>query len=587
MASGREWIIPCRLLRENKCVPFFLFYAFLDFFGDRSSMIDDNLLLLTDEAWSLPEDFYSCWNARGLYNPLQFVLRLRPDIHKILSGAPNGRVRLGQLSTEQLYAFSTYLHETIHWWQHIGSTTGLFLSLIYPAQSHINHRHLVNILDLLGPIKSLREYNMQNVKPSGEGSDIDRMLNSVLNNWHDIEFYRWLITDPTNFDNKVADPYFDCVGHSYGVAISAVIWLLASTIDPDFEIFPSPIAWDEKSIKLRNEKCVGFYHGSDIYLPPVGARAIFEGQARFCQMQYLYISSGGKLDWDAFEREGMLSGVYVEAFKLFLDITKLEPPSSLDDSVVGLFLLVCDVSINPAEGFIQDILEFKNIIQGHDPGIRFTRLCRAIGEQPKFFASCISDYSTEEYCGITEILCEIADLTNPYDLAQKIAFWQNNCDRVKMLLVEDANFDFLPENLPVRLFLARFIRFNVDKSLNPEFFCWPGIWMTEFKEGGINLERSLSLFDEHKALFLDKEDGDVYPRTFPNHDEVLVQKTFNNFYSWIIVYELIRQWLVESGEFDLDFSWLTSKYSQVELEGWASSQFEQAFGVSISQFNIV
>jgi hypothetical protein len=32
-------------------------------------------------------------------------------------------------------AMSTYLHETIHWWQHVGNTAGLFLSLTYPVQA--------------------------------------------------------------------------------------------------------------------------------------------------------------------------------------------------------------------------------------------------------------------------------------------------------------------------------------------------------------------------------------------------------------------------------------------------------------------
>ena len=111
--------------------------------------------------------------------------------------------------------------------------------------------------------------------------------------------------------------------------------------------------------------------------------------------------------------------------------------------------------------------------------------------------------------------------------------------------------------------------------------------MTTGKGGGITPEKALSLFEEHRALFLDKEDGDIYPRTFIDRDEIAVQETFDTFYSWVAIYELTRQWLVGTGEFDCDFSWLTSKYSQSEMEEWASSCFKDAFGIATTEFTVV
>lgn len=549
--------------------------------------LDNTLLLLSDEAWLLPPRLGASWNARGLYSPLQFVLRLRPDVHRALNSAPTGAVAPKQLSNEQILAFSTYLHETIHWWQHVGSTTGLFLSLIYPAQSHINHRYLKRILSELGPKKSLRDYNIKNARPRGEESELDGLINIALNNWHDIEFYRWLVTDPKRIEDRVKDPYFECVGHSYDIAIGAVLWLLASTVDPDLKLFPDPRKWEQAARKLREEKVEGFYYGSPIKIPPLGAKEIFEGQARFSQIQFLYVSSGCLATWEDFVEVGFFSDVYISAFKHFILISGLELPDKFDDPVIALFLLVCDMALNPAECFIEELADFSRLMEVHDPGRRFLNLCHAISLDREYFSTAISSYSADDYWQVSSRLSEMIGVTQPQALAERVKSWPKVNERVAALLDEDKTFRFSEGNLPVKVFLARFIQYQIDKSSHPEFFCWPGIWMTAMKRGALSLNDAQSLFEEHRALFLDKEDGCVYPRTFLNRDEESVQETFDSFYSWVGVYDLTRQWLVGKGEFDFDFGWLTSRYGNDEMKEWASRAFVESFGVSPDAFEII
>ena len=103
-----------------------------------------------------PADLNACQNGRGCYSPLQFVLRLSPEVHRQLASLPSGIVR-GNADSDSLQAFSTYLHETVHWWQHIGSTAGFMRSMSYPAQSHANFKHLRRLLEAIGPKKSIRE----------------------------------------------------------------------------------------------------------------------------------------------------------------------------------------------------------------------------------------------------------------------------------------------------------------------------------------------------------------------------------------------------------------------------------------------
>jgi hypothetical protein len=46
---------------------------------------------LKDEQYvEYPENFKSCYNAGGLYDSMQFVLRLRPDLHALLDKTETG-----------------------------------------------------------------------------------------------------------------------------------------------------------------------------------------------------------------------------------------------------------------------------------------------------------------------------------------------------------------------------------------------------------------------------------------------------------------------------------------------------------------
>lgn len=77
-------------------------------------MLNSNLLFseaLPEELFAFPLDKT---NSRGVYNSMQFVLRLRADIHQELETVNPGIYESGDLSEDQVMAFSTYLHETIH-----------------------------------------------------------------------------------------------------------------------------------------------------------------------------------------------------------------------------------------------------------------------------------------------------------------------------------------------------------------------------------------------------------------------------------------------------------------------------------------
>ncbi len=550
-------------------------------------MFIKDLLVKQEESWLLPPELYSCFNARGLYNPMQFVLRLRPDIHKQLDSIEPGVKSAGELGFESVQAFSTYFHETIHWWQHVGSTLGLMLSLIYPTQTHITSRNLIEFLKDIGPIKSIRKYNNLYDAPFSHNKDTGDRINRILNNWHDIEFFRWLVMDPQKASNIVTSPYFDSVGHSYNIAWASILWLLAATIDRNFDVLPDIRAWEKEFDTLRQKKVGNFYYRSQVRLPPLGARGIFEGQARFSQVQYLYFASEGRMSWDDFESIGMLDGIYKEAFEIYLRILGVSWPKTPGDSLVGLFLLICDIAINPADGFPFGIYHFESFIISVDPGIRFMMLCQLIHRNHPKLMDSIKGYTREEYLEISEILCKLIACKTPLNAAERLCYWSSTHPEFQKLLEEDNTFDFSPENLPVRVFFARYLRFQHDKLKVPEYFCWPGFWSVGNRNYGIRLDEAEQLFKTHSALFVDREDGDVYPRIFSDRDEESVQRTFNSFYSWNAIYDLTRQWIIQDGDFEFNFLWLTSKYSKSETAEWVSNHFENVYGVNPASFKII
>lgn len=522
--------------------------------------------------------------AQGSYNTLDFVVRLRPDLHQILE-AQGGELSMRECdSWDAAKAFSTYFHETVHWWQHVGTSAGLMLSFLQPAHAHMNRQRLGEVLATHGPVKPLIGLAAKLLDAYDKP---DESLNFVLNNWHDLEFFRKLVLNPVDLVKVVAnDPYFMSVGHSYRMAIGATSWLIGATVDPEYEVLPHPRDWEASMAELRAAKTEGFYLGSPIVVPPLGAREIFEGQARFSQLQYLFGASGGKLTWDEIRRIGMLSCVYVRAFEVFLDFVEGDWPATVDDPIVGLFLLICDVALSPSEGIFLPMTDPSALIWSTDPALRFIFLCRAAKEQGRDFKRSIQTYSAQEYWDVSQRLSDLILSPSPRELVEAVVSYSDGLHSWNQLVEEDQSFEYREGNFPIRVLLGRFTRMQRDKLASPQFFCWPGMCLTNYRQP-LPPETVVSLFSEHQALFLDRADRDVYPRRVPGKDEMTLQRLLDEFYVWVSMYEMTRQWLVEDGPFEYDYLWLTSKFTSSEIKAWADNNFQIGTGVHPDVFSIL
>ena len=533
------------------------------------------------DSWSLCSSLYSKSTTRGSYDPMRCVVRIHPELQMVLDSVDYGLHLAREVPVNALSAYSTYIHETIHWWQHIGSTLGLLLSFSYPMQSHVNYERLQDLITS-GAYKSLLQYDRKRYGASAIKGETN--LNIILNNWHDIEFGRRLLLAPNDAEILIQSPYFESVGHSYYIAWSRFLHLISQSIDPDLNILPDPRTWEDTFVDFKKREVTGYYYGSAIYVPPLGAKAIFEGQARFSQLQYLHFASNLTEDWSDFERIGMIQGIYVEAFDFFLKILEKDRPKSINHPLVALFLLVCDLSINPTEGFPLPLWHFDSFIQDVHPGLRFYSLCLVIRDKYPAMAGAITTYSRNQYIEVSEALSQAILCPSPLEAAAYVANWENKCVEVQELLREESTWEFSSSNLPIRLFLSRFIQFQKDKLRFPELFVWPGVWTTEAYGWGEALDNTLAAFRRNEPLFLDAPDGEVRPRLIPGYAEEAIQNTFKNFYVWNANYNLVRQWHVESGPINLNFGWLTRQNSKEQMDLWASSIFRESFGYDLNDF---
>lgn len=539
--------------------------------------------LLKDHAPLIGADgnFNATISARGLYNTFQFVLRLSPEVHRKLSSLPNGIINSGSVDIEGLEAFSVYLHETVHWWQHIGSTYGLMMSLTYPTQAHANHKHLKNLIADTGFKKSVRQ--LAEILPSKGIGTPSGVANTIINNHFDMEAFRGLTVHPLEAEKIVNDRLFENLGHAYQIAYGNVIGLLSSAVDTNFNVMPDPRKWTEQFRKLREEKEEGYFYGSPVSLYPIGAYEIFEGQARVAQLQYLHFSTGGSFDMETAVSGGMFQGVYGKAFSTFLNLTELDHPTSIDHPTVALFLLICDLAINPGSGFPFPLIQFPTFIRDVVPGARFVWLCRiARLKHPELF-DVIKNYSREEYEYVSQKLCGAILEMPPVEIAKEFCRWSKTSE-FKPLMSEYDSFKFDKGNIVVRVLFAHFLAFMQDKFVRPEFFCWPGAWMA----GNRLSADAVRLFDKHGALFVDKEDDDgIFPRLPDGREEANVQEVFNDFYAHNVVFDLTNQWVTLPGSFKYDFQWLSQRGSKEEIKNFCEQSFESAYGVRPSSVELL
>lgn len=520
---------------------------------------------------------------RGLYNNIFYILRLHPDVQEILRIMTLDENDDYYTEFEKLQAMSTFFHENLHWWQYIGSTSGLIMSLSLPAQVLASLDSFKEYLELVGNKKPISLYNIQNSTNEKKEDAEFRAINIILNNFYDIYYYRQRVKRPLKIKDACKEAFFESIGHSFYLTYDASVKLLAATFDENYTFLPNPENWSKIFSELNKNKVKEFFHGSTIRLPPIGLEDLYEGQARFNQMLYLNLASNKKLDWKEFQETGMLEGVYYSAFNMFLEILKEPRPESVDSPLVALYLLLIDIAINPLEGFPFDIANHEKFVLNTDPGIRFIRLCDTVKNKYPQFINTITEYSSRNYFFISTVLCKTLEYHVPSEYIKKLSDWCSDQEKIIKLLKENEVFKYEEGNILVRLIFGRFLSFQQDKFKKPEYFCWPGAFIHDH----LNYQDFNVLYVKHQALFKENKDMDISPAILPGIDDETLRNTAGSFYTMLTILELCRQWVFCEGEFTYDFEWVSKKDDKEKVKQNVIEVFHQIFGVSPEGFEIV
>ncbi|CAN5500106.1 hypothetical protein BH10PSE12_BH10PSE12_08230 [soil metagenome] len=534
------------------------------------------------DTLAAPSAFNATLKAHGLYSTTQFVLRLSPRVHELVDAITNGST--DSYDPDELYtAYSTYLHETIHWWQHVGSTAGLILSLCYPAQCVANIEQLRDVIRLIGPKKSLRTWAENALRAGMDASDFGLIqANRAVNNTIDTEFYKLLTVTPLRAPQLFEDRYFESVGHSYAIAYANTLHALIGSCDFAPNALPDPESWNGSLDRLRDARHEGFYRGSPIRRARVGLLDLFEGQARFNQLQFLH-RVGGPVACTHYRDAGYCEGVYISAFDEFRRLTGFDWPTQIDDPLIALFLLICDIAINPTRGFPFPLNSLEDMIIDVDPGARFTRLCDSARTNPDL-ASAIRSQSVEEYVEVATALVHPCGYDHPMAALEAILNLIDEDGGAARLMREWESFAFTAANQPIRVMVSHFLAYCRDKYEHPEFFCWPGAHAA----GVVAMSKYSGPFMRNLSLFSDRMDNDgIFPRAIPGRDRAAIQETLNIFFGSTLLYDLTRQWILEDGPFRYDFHWLTGRHDNDALIAWAKTLFETTFGAHPDSFELV
>ena len=206
----------------------------------RALELQYELLDSVNDEHEMTPSFKACLNAHGMYETMRFVLRLSPRNHDLMDMIEANSFELANAPSEAIQAYSTYIHETVHWWQHVGSTSGLLFSLSYLAQCHSSMGQLKDVLATIGPKKPLKGYTDQVLRKEGDSAQGKlASANIAVNNALDVEYYKSYAYSPRkNIKWMFQEPHFESVGHGYFVVYGQLVGMLAHAIDPDSVILP-------------------------------------------------------------------------------------------------------------------------------------------------------------------------------------------------------------------------------------------------------------------------------------------------------------------------------------------------------------
>ena len=510
----------------------------------------------------------------GSFDPYTSVLRLRSDVAAALDhkdGAlPDFSVESGE--SPALQSFSTHLHETLHWWQHVGTTCG-FLHSIGDATI------------ALSCSESLRQsqcYRKPLIRALYEQPSFSDSGRSAILQWRDIENGRSVTFDPKR---SVAlwssrPERATTVGHSLLSYCSLTMGTLARLFDSECEGLLDPTPWDDAYRAFESDRRVGF--DPNILLEiPLGMVEIAEGQARISEIQHRNLTQRA-LSWATVMNDGWLDGIYGRAFNLFLKLTESSEPTSPRDDIVDLFLLICDVALNPSCGYVDNVGPEQEFVLDFHPGARFLRICRAVLREQLDLTQ-FSLPSLSGYLEITKRLCEPLGWITPVQVAERgLAMWASSACGSE-LAHQHLTRGYGSVDLPLRYLVGEHRSYLETKAQIPHVLCWPAWFLILHEEDSEDYAATIDeMLGWHRPPFTADGSEGVSSIEIPRLDEAQVPQFASDYFTTLALYDLVIQWIAMSGQFELDgFSWTTNLSTHEKTR--IGEQFLRSFGKGLNE----
>jgi hypothetical protein len=522
----------------------------------------------------------------GEFDPMRLVVQLDSSVTSIIESGASG---LTNPTDPRTKAFGSYLHETIHWWQHIGTTSGLISALTIPVQSHINQDEIRALSDIVIPRKSMFTYWYEEYENLPD--DAKNKLNIIVNNWSDLEFSYSILVHPKqvvaglNSGKTVPSiKFFESVGHAIGWHYLSTVNILAASLDPGFKSLPDIRKWQEGFDDLKQRKITNYYFGSEVMLPPVGRAEITEGQARFQELQYLSRASGADLSMKDFKRRDFLDERYTHAFDAFLEASDLDCPAHPLSPVVDLFMVVCDIALNPSVGYPEDISNYEQFVEDVSPGIRFMVAANVVRRLPGLTRK-LRRLNGEEYDEVAGSICDLMGTRTPRENAEAIVRMSEGMPTTNELNKEMTVGVMKPNSMPIRFCFAKHLNLMKDKADYPQYFCWPSVSWSEFN-GPSDLD-SLNLFYRNSCPFVRTSlAGEVRPNLNQFVNPKSAGELVATYFRWQIIYDLVRQWISEDGPLKFDYQWMDPGKGPKEFRDLVAEDFARAFGCDLESIRV-
>ena len=519
----------------------------------------------------------------GRFDPLLSLVLLHSSIEQHLDsqkGAlPSISVEAG--GSHAVRAYATSLHETIHWWQHIGSTIGLLSGLTTAAQA-ATCIHYMSELGVEAPKPLLGVLEAKRYKPTQE----DHPAWRAALRWREAELGNAFLLNPAQAFARVKNNSFlyESIGHSIAMHHYAVTWYVSQIADNGGSVFPSADDWIDLYERSRKDRRVLFEPNQRALLP-FGAKHLFEGQARLSELQYFDRAVESRTMAE-FKQLGLLEETYAKCLNYFLETIELPMPNGVQSPEINLFLLLCDFAINPADGYPLAIPESLDLIHENHPGIRFTRLCATARDHKEKLLSTVTYPSYGSYCEAAAILAEELNWLSPDEVAKQVQEKYRQTSSGEKLLDERFKGDFGVLDVPAKFVLTEHISFAESKAGCPHVFCWPGNFLTTDQEDDSpDVEAVKDLLDHHSPPFhASSEVGSVNSVSIHGLTTAQAKNVADRYFQNQATVDLFRQWIshkngTSTNEFVYQFDWKPD-ISDSEI-GNLKDSFRATFGLDI------